>query len=289
MTWVLISFFISLQTSHYSKLEKADILEMTVKHLRMMQRRQISSAVAADPTVATKYNVGFSECASEVIRYMSTVQGVNQEVKSRVVSHLDNCLHSMATPAPVMTQHVQPIHVQIPASQGDHHMYHSERLLVPTTPPRQQSSLPSHPSHMNNMNMSGSFELIPGNGFNGPVALYLGPSTEVQNRVPMSQKQIQMSMGNLHRDSRSSIDNINMVSCSPSELHSNTTSCYTGSKSSSSSGHSSGSPVLSPAMCALKEERPWRPWWICWTLLYKCYYYCYIFLDQNSRLKGTNY
>ena len=31
-----------LQSSRYSKLEKADILEMTVKHLRSVQRQQIS-------------------------------------------------------------------------------------------------------------------------------------------------------------------------------------------------------------------------------------------------------
>ena len=31
-----------LQTARYSKLEKADILEMTVKHLRALQRHQMA-------------------------------------------------------------------------------------------------------------------------------------------------------------------------------------------------------------------------------------------------------
>lgn len=35
-------FFFSFQTSRYSKLEKADILEMTVKHLRSIQRSQMA-------------------------------------------------------------------------------------------------------------------------------------------------------------------------------------------------------------------------------------------------------
>ena len=34
--------FFHVQTSRYSKLEKADILEMTVKHLRSVQRQQLT-------------------------------------------------------------------------------------------------------------------------------------------------------------------------------------------------------------------------------------------------------
>ena len=35
-----------LQTSQYSKLEKADILEMTVRHLRGMQRSQLAGKLS---------------------------------------------------------------------------------------------------------------------------------------------------------------------------------------------------------------------------------------------------
>ena len=35
-------FCLFLQTTQYSKLEKADILEMTVKHLKMVQRQQMT-------------------------------------------------------------------------------------------------------------------------------------------------------------------------------------------------------------------------------------------------------
>lgn len=34
--------FVSVQSSRHSKLEKADILEMTVKHLRSLQRLQMA-------------------------------------------------------------------------------------------------------------------------------------------------------------------------------------------------------------------------------------------------------
>ena len=38
----IFSLIYSLQSSRYSKLEKADILEMTVKHLRSLQRTQLN-------------------------------------------------------------------------------------------------------------------------------------------------------------------------------------------------------------------------------------------------------
>uniref|UniRef100_A0AAQ4QEJ2 Hairy-related 9 n=1 Tax=Gasterosteus aculeatus aculeatus TaxID=481459 RepID=A0AAQ4QEJ2_GASAC len=52
-------------SSRHSKLEKADILEMTVKHLRNLQRVQMS-ALSADATVISKYRAGFNECMNEV-------------------------------------------------------------------------------------------------------------------------------------------------------------------------------------------------------------------------------
>ncbi|OQV22528.1 hypothetical protein BV898_03702 [Hypsibius exemplaris] len=45
-----------------SKLEKADILEMTVKHLQTMQPQQMAQAVSHDPTVLSKFKSGFTEC-----------------------------------------------------------------------------------------------------------------------------------------------------------------------------------------------------------------------------------
>ncbi|ROT71944.1 putative protein hairy [Penaeus vannamei] len=54
------------QPARHSKLEKADILEMTVKHLQAVQRQQLALAVAHDPAVLTKFRGGFAECAQEV-------------------------------------------------------------------------------------------------------------------------------------------------------------------------------------------------------------------------------
>uniref|UniRef100_A0A3Q2VAT6 Hairy-related 6 n=2 Tax=Haplochromini TaxID=319058 RepID=A0A3Q2VAT6_HAPBU len=79
-------------SSRHSKLEKADILEMTVKHLRNLQRAQMTAALNTDPTVLGKYRAGFSECMNEVTRFLSTCEGVNTEVRTRLLGHLANCM-----------------------------------------------------------------------------------------------------------------------------------------------------------------------------------------------------
>lgn len=81
-----------MQPARHSKLEKADILEMTVKHLQSLQRQQLAVAVTTDPQVLSKFKTGFSECATEVNRYISNMDGVETGVKQRLVAHLSGCV-----------------------------------------------------------------------------------------------------------------------------------------------------------------------------------------------------
>ncbi|XP_005986052.1 hairy-related 9 [Latimeria chalumnae] len=109
-------------SSRHSKLEKADILEMTVKHLRNLQRAQMTAALSADPTVLGKYRAGFNECMNEVTRFLSTCEGVNTEVRTRLLSHLSACLGQIVAmnypqaPAAQSSHLAQPLHVQLPAA-----------------------------------------------------------------------------------------------------------------------------------------------------------------------------
>jgi len=108
-------------SSRHSKLEKADILEMTVKHLRNLQRAQMT-ALSADSTVLSKYRAGFNECMNEVTRFLSTSEGVNTEVRSRLLNHLSGCMGQMIAmnyPQQAASQpaHLsQPLHVQLPST-----------------------------------------------------------------------------------------------------------------------------------------------------------------------------
>lgn len=80
--------FFLLQPARHSKLEKADILELTVKHLETLQRQQVAMAAAADPTVLNKFRAGYTECASEVGKF----PGLDASVRRRLMAHLASCL-----------------------------------------------------------------------------------------------------------------------------------------------------------------------------------------------------
>ncbi|KAK7865908.1 hypothetical protein R5R35_005628 [Gryllus longicercus] len=85
--------------ARHSKLEKADILEMTVKHLETLQRQQAAMSAATDPAVVNKFRAGFSECAGEVGRF----PGLESAVRRRLLQHLANCLNGSTASAPETT------------------------------------------------------------------------------------------------------------------------------------------------------------------------------------------
>ncbi|XP_053307603.1 transcription factor HES-4 isoform X2 [Spea bombifrons] len=105
-------------SSRHSKLEKADILEMTVKHLRNLQRVQMTAALTADPSVLGKYRAGFNECMNEVTRFLSTCEGVNTEVRTRLLGHLSGCLGQIVAMNYQQPPSSQPLHVQMPTAPG---------------------------------------------------------------------------------------------------------------------------------------------------------------------------
>ncbi|KAG8179461.1 hypothetical protein JTE90_021025 [Oedothorax gibbosus] len=116
--------------SRHSKLEKADILEMTVRHLQNIQRQQMAAAISTDSSVLNKFKAGFNECATEVTRYVSRIEGVDPALRQRLLSHLSSCLTTMNNASHFQQQQsfqsnmLQSLSVQIPAglrssSNGD--------------------------------------------------------------------------------------------------------------------------------------------------------------------------
>ncbi|XP_035892945.1 transcription factor HES-1-like [Anopheles stephensi] len=76
----------------HSKLEKADILDLTVKHLQDIERRRLNVAMAVDPTVPEKFANGYRECIDEIGKYFDTLGSVDEGLKARVRKHLESCL-----------------------------------------------------------------------------------------------------------------------------------------------------------------------------------------------------
>jgi hypothetical protein len=85
----------SFQPSRHTKLEKADILELTVKHLQSIQNQQLSMAINIKPTIVEKFKTGFSDCADEVVRYVNRMEDVDSGIKQRLSNHLNNCIDNL--------------------------------------------------------------------------------------------------------------------------------------------------------------------------------------------------
>lgn len=71
-----------LQPARHSKLEKADILEMTVKHLEGLR-----SEGAGSPD---RFRAGYRHCLSEVAKF----PGLETGLRRRLVRHLETCVNS---------------------------------------------------------------------------------------------------------------------------------------------------------------------------------------------------
>lgn len=102
-------------SSRHSKLEKADILEMTVRHLQSLRRVQVTAALSADPAVLGKYRAGFNECLAEVNRFLASCEGVPADVRFRLLSHLAACLGHLG---PSRCAAPPPPAVEVPAPEA---------------------------------------------------------------------------------------------------------------------------------------------------------------------------
>merc|ERR1711923_66765 len=88
----LMVFAMQSEGESISKLEKADVLELTVKHLRKLKRQQM---LAVNPGLdMDRYRAGYTTCATEVSRCLA-VSGVDITIGSRLMSHLGQKLDTI--------------------------------------------------------------------------------------------------------------------------------------------------------------------------------------------------
>ncbi|XP_004077899.1 hairy/enhancer-of-split related with YRPW motif protein 1 [Oryzias latipes] len=76
-----------------AKLEKAEILQMTVDHLKMLHAASGKGYFEAHALAKDYRSLGFRECLAETARYLSVVEGrdTTDSLRVRLVSHLSNC------------------------------------------------------------------------------------------------------------------------------------------------------------------------------------------------------
>merc|ERR1712228_423031 len=90
----LMVYALQSEGESISKLEKADVLELTVKHLRKLKRQQMLSV---NPGLELdRYRAGYTTCATEVSRCLASTGG-DISVGSRLMSHLGKKLNTIET------------------------------------------------------------------------------------------------------------------------------------------------------------------------------------------------
>jgi len=159
------------QESRYSKMEKADILEMTVAHLKFIHSSRCSYVdvgrggchvaevpVAAAASVAEevssgsaalRYLMGYNECVREVASYLAGDDGstgrLGDDVRAALMRHLDDCLRlRAAAPIAPVTRLPSP---NVPGSCGrfDAPVSDSRSPDIPTSSPLTVDSAGSTP------------------------------------------------------------------------------------------------------------------------------------------------
>merc|ERR1712243_245732 len=109
----LMVFALQTEGESISKLEKADVLELTVSHLRKLKRQQM---LALNPALdRDRFHAGYTTCAMEVSKNLAS-NGVDITLGSRLMSHLGQRLQD------IESQRVSPLTIRVPRSRVPKHM-----------------------------------------------------------------------------------------------------------------------------------------------------------------------
>ncbi|KAM9403941.1 hairy/enhancer-of-split related with YRPW motif protein 1-like [Salvelinus alpinus] len=138
-----------------SKLEKAEILQITVDHLKMIHAASGQGYFEAHARAKDYRSLGFRECLSETARYLSIMEGWNSvdPLRVRLVSHLNNYA-SQRDIHTVLTGHPGQLAWGSALRTPSAHLQHPLLLPLPqgrTLAPHSTSSPPSSCSIFSSM------------------------------------------------------------------------------------------------------------------------------------------
>lgn len=122
-----------------SKLEKADILELTVRHLHKLRRQQ---RLSANPVIdADRFRAGYTHCANEVSRCLAAVPGVDVQLGTKLMTHLGHRLNEMDKVSPLVIQVPTPYTPPTtPTPESTAHTTTTTVYAMPLTPASSTSS-----------------------------------------------------------------------------------------------------------------------------------------------------
>ena len=88
---------------HITRLEKADILELTVEHmkkLRAQKQLRLNGSPDAKLTIAESFRAGYIHAANEVSKTLASVPGVSVDLGTQLMSHLGHRLNYLQVIVP---------------------------------------------------------------------------------------------------------------------------------------------------------------------------------------------
>lgn len=122
-----------------SKLEKADILELTVQHLHKLRRQQ---RLSANPvTDADRFRAGFTHCATEVSRCLASTPGVDVRLGTKLMTHLGHRLNEMDRLSPLSVRVADSTAPASPAPSSPASSTSSSGYSLPPTPASSETEL----------------------------------------------------------------------------------------------------------------------------------------------------
>lgn len=149
-----------------SKLEKAEILQMTVDHLKLLHAMGGKGYFDARALAVDYRTLGFRECVGEVVRYLTSLDGDSPDpIGARLVSHLSHCASELD---PLLLQSAPASALPFPPWP-----WASFPQISPNSP---ASSSPPFPSGRRDLALLGSYP--------SPASLRLGPLAGCQQGAP---------------------------------------------------------------------------------------------------------
>ena len=208
-----------------TRLEKADILELTVRHVRRLnQRRRLTlpgpHTQAQDMRQdAIKFQQGFVAAAQQVQNFLVSTSALEPTTSSRLLSHLTSCASSMLgpqtppPPAPPVVVAPSSSHVQIPTSSSQ--MHYSQRSNPPLHIPQvisPKSSPPLSPPPLIDLRVKPE-PYVPSSGANNvqpiqPAVIVPTPLREPAVAGPQDlsmRRQVSREVGKEHAEERISV------------------------------------------------------------------------------------
>ncbi|XP_041665677.1 hairy/enhancer-of-split related with YRPW motif-like protein [Cheilinus undulatus] len=149
-----------------SKLEKAEILQMTVDHLKLLHAMGGKGYFDARALAVDYRTLGFRECVGEVVRYLSSLDGESPDpIGARLVSHLSHCASEL-----------DPLLLQSPPSSALPFPPWAWPAFPQISPSSPASPSPAFPAGRRDLALLGSYP--------SPASLRLAPLAGCQQGAP---------------------------------------------------------------------------------------------------------